>query len=56
VLHFGGSATDASGKPVAGGPAAWFIDCALHLKNAALAHLPSAGGGAFAALLGFRRW
>src|SRR5205807_4909847 len=57
ILHLGGSSADASGNPAAaGGPAAWFAEYAMHLKDAALAHLPSAGGGTFAAFLGFRRW
>ena len=47
VLHLGDGSS---------GPAAWLLACGIHVKSAALAHLPSAGSGVLAALLGFRRW
>jgi uncharacterized membrane protein (Fun14 family) len=54
VLHVGSWDVDTV-KSKSSEAASWLQQHAQQLKDLALAHMPSAGGGAFGAFLGFRR-
>ena len=54
VMHLGSWDVDTV-KSKSSEAASWLEQHAQHLKDLALSHLPSAGGGTFGAFLGFRR-
>jgi uncharacterized membrane protein (Fun14 family) len=54
VLHVGSWDVETV-KSKSSEAASWLEQHAQHLKDLALSHLPSAGGGTFGAFLGFRR-
>lgn len=54
ILHIGDDNLEAL-KEKSGQAASWLTTQAGHLKDLAIAHLPSSGGGALGAFLGIRR-
>ena len=54
ILHIGDENLEAF-KEKSGAAASWLGAQASHFKDVAIAHLPSSGGGALGAFMGFRR-